>query len=144
LGSEAIFGLAGAGISGVMEALRKRQNDVRFVQVRHEEAAIFMAYVYAKHTGKLGCSPASSGRGGGIYRLNRLNGRVQNLVPGEIPTPSRQLLASRVYGNSPLCREDTAAGEYRFALRAAACAAIPTTASESQSRTRCFCPIAVL
>jgi pyruvate dehydrogenase (quinone) len=41
-----------------MEALRKRAEDVRFVQVRHEEAAAFMACGYAKFSGKLGvCLP---------------------------------------------------------------------------------------
>lgn len=30
-----IFGLPGDGINGVMEALRKRQDQIRFIQVRH-------------------------------------------------------------------------------------------------------------
>src|SRR3546814_7353356 len=34
-GVEVVFGLPGDGINGIMEALRKRQDDVRFVQVRH-------------------------------------------------------------------------------------------------------------
>jgi pyruvate dehydrogenase (quinone) len=38
-----IFGLPGDGINGVMEALRRRKNEIRFIQVRHEEAAAFMA-----------------------------------------------------------------------------------------------------
>jgi thiamine pyrophosphate-dependent acetolactate synthase large subunit-like protein len=53
-GVEVIFGLPGDGINGIMEALRNRQDDVRFIQVRHEEAAAFMACGYAKYTGKLG------------------------------------------------------------------------------------------
>ena len=32
-----VFGLAGDGINGIMEALRKRRDDVQFVGVRHEE-----------------------------------------------------------------------------------------------------------
>ena len=36
-GVEVIFGLPGDGINGLMEALRKRQDRIRFVQVRHEE-----------------------------------------------------------------------------------------------------------
>jgi pyruvate dehydrogenase (quinone) len=40
---EVIFGLAGDGMNGIMEALRTRQEKVRFIQVRHEEAAAFMA-----------------------------------------------------------------------------------------------------
>jgi len=38
-GVEVLFGLPGDGINGIMEALRKRRDEVRFIQVRHEEAA---------------------------------------------------------------------------------------------------------
>ena len=60
-GVEVIFGLPGDGINGVMQALRKQQKDFRFIQVRHEESAEFMACAYAKHTGRLGCCLATSG-----------------------------------------------------------------------------------
>src|SRR6267154_121469 len=70
-GIDVVFGLPGDGINGIMEALRKRQETVRFVQVRHEESAAFMACSYAKHTGKLGCCLATSGPGG-IHLLNGL------------------------------------------------------------------------
>src|SRR5436190_1360799 len=68
---EVDFGLPGDGINGMMEALRKRQNDIRFIQVRHEEAAAFMACGYAKYTGRLGVCLATSGPGG-IHLLNGL------------------------------------------------------------------------
>jgi pyruvate dehydrogenase (quinone) len=70
-GVEVVFGLPGDGINGIMEALRKRRDRVRFVQVRHEEAAAFMACAYAKYTGKLGVCLATSGPGG-IHLLNGL------------------------------------------------------------------------
>jgi len=70
-GVDVVFGLPGDGINGIMEALRKRQDKVRFVQVRHEESAAFMACGYAKHTGRLGCCLATSGPGG-IHLLNGL------------------------------------------------------------------------
>jgi hypothetical protein len=54
-----------------MEALRTRQDRVRFVQVRHEEAAAFMACAWAKFTGRLGVCLATSGPGG-IHLLNGL------------------------------------------------------------------------
>jgi len=66
-----VFGLPGDGINGIMEALRKRQDKIRFVHVRHEEAAAFMACGYAKYTGKLGVCLATSGPGG-IHLLNGL------------------------------------------------------------------------
>jgi thiamine pyrophosphate-dependent acetolactate synthase large subunit-like protein len=46
-GVDVIFGMPGDGIHGIMEALRKRQDRIRFLQVRHEEAAGFMACAYA-------------------------------------------------------------------------------------------------
>lgn len=70
-GVDTVFGLPGDGINGIMEALRTRQERVRFVQVRHEEAAAFMACAYAKYTGRLGCCLATSGPGG-IHLLNGL------------------------------------------------------------------------
>src|SRR5438552_16000444 len=70
-GVDTVFGLPGDGINGIMEALRTRKDKVRFVQVRHEESAAFMACAYAKFTGKLGCCLATSGPGG-IHLLNGL------------------------------------------------------------------------
>src|SRR6476659_7545924 len=68
---DTIFGLPGDGINGIMEALRQRQDEIRFVHVRHEEAAAFMACGYAKFTGRLGVCLATSGPGG-IHLLNGL------------------------------------------------------------------------
>jgi pyruvate dehydrogenase (quinone) len=70
-GVDTIFGLPGDGINGIMEALRKKQEAIRFVQVRHEEAAAFMACAYAKFTRRLGVCLATSGPGG-IHLLNGL------------------------------------------------------------------------
>jgi pyruvate dehydrogenase (quinone)/pyruvate oxidase len=70
-GVDVVFGLPGDGINGIMEALRIRRDKIRFIQVRHEEAAAFMACGYAKFTGKLGVCLATSGPGG-IHLLNGL------------------------------------------------------------------------
>ena len=66
-----IFGLPGDGINGFMEALRTRQDKIKFILVRHEESAAFMACAYAKYTGKLGACVATSGPGA-IHLLNGL------------------------------------------------------------------------
>ncbi|HEX6965016.1 MAG TPA: thiamine pyrophosphate-dependent enzyme [Gemmatimonadaceae bacterium] len=68
---DTIFGLPGDGINGIFEALRTRQKQIRFIQVRHEEAAAFAACGYAKYTGRLGVCLATSGPGG-IHLLNGL------------------------------------------------------------------------
>jgi pyruvate dehydrogenase (quinone)/pyruvate oxidase len=78
-GVEVIFGLPGDGINGLMEALRQRQERIRFIQVRHEESAAFMACGYAKYTGKLGVCLATSGPGG----LHLLNGLYDAKLDGQ-------------------------------------------------------------
>lgn len=78
-GVDVIFGMPGDGINGIMEALRKRQDRIRFIQVRHEEAAAFMACAYAKYTGKLGVCLATSGPGG----LHLLNGLYDAKLDGQ-------------------------------------------------------------
>ena len=51
-GVDTIFGLPGDGINGIIEALRTRRDRIRFIQVRHEEAAAFNACAYAKWIGQ--------------------------------------------------------------------------------------------
>src|SRR5919109_257671 len=70
-GVDVIFGLPGDGINGFIEALRQRQDRIKFVLVRHEEAAAFMACAYAKFAGKIGACVATSGPGA-IHLLNGL------------------------------------------------------------------------
>ncbi|HTH15080.1 MAG TPA: thiamine pyrophosphate-binding protein, partial [Magnetospirillum sp.] len=79
-GVDVIFGLPGDGINGIMEALRVRQDRMRFIQVRHEEAAAFMACGWAKFTGRLGCCLATSGPGG-IHLLNGLYDAKMDQAP---------------------------------------------------------------
>jgi pyruvate dehydrogenase (quinone) len=68
---DTLFGMPGDGINGIVEALRQRQDRIRFIQTRHEESAAFMACAYAKFTGKLGVCLATSGPGG-VHLLNGL------------------------------------------------------------------------
>jgi len=63
-GVDTIFGFPGDGINGIFEALRTNQEKIKFIQVRHEEAAAFAAVGYAKYTGRLGVCVATSGPGG--------------------------------------------------------------------------------
>jgi pyruvate dehydrogenase (quinone) len=68
---DVIFGFPGDGVNGIFEALRNRKDKIRFIQVRHEEAAAFAACGYAKYTGRLGVCLATSGPGG-VHLLNGL------------------------------------------------------------------------
>jgi pyruvate dehydrogenase (quinone) len=79
-GVDTIFGFPGDGINGIFEALRTHQEKLRFIQVRHEEAAAFAACGYAKFTGRLGVCLATSGPGG-IHLLNGLYDAKCDLQP---------------------------------------------------------------
>lgn len=70
-GVRRVYGYPGDGINGVMGALNRMQEKVRFIQARHEELAAFMACAHAKFTGEVGVCIATSGPGA-IHLLNGL------------------------------------------------------------------------
>ncbi len=70
-GVSVVFGLPGDKIAHIMDALRRREDKIRFVLVRHEEGAAFMASGYAKLTGKLGVCISTAGPGA-VHLLNGL------------------------------------------------------------------------
>ena len=70
-GATHVFGIVGDGINSIIEALRQRQDRIRYVAVRHEEAAAFMASGFAKHSGRLGVCVGTTGPGA-IHLMNGL------------------------------------------------------------------------
>jgi pyruvate dehydrogenase (quinone) len=70
-GIKLIYGFPGDGINGILGALERHQDLFKFVQVRHEEEAAFMACAHAKYTGEVGVCMATSGPGA-IHLLNGL------------------------------------------------------------------------
>jgi pyruvate dehydrogenase (quinone)/pyruvate decarboxylase len=70
-GATQVFGIVGDGINSIIEALRRRQDRIRYIGVRHEEAAAFMASGFAKHTGRLGVCLGTTGPGA-IHLMNGL------------------------------------------------------------------------
>lgn len=70
-GVDTVFGLPGDGITAILDAFRRNQDRIRFVLVRHEEAAAFMASGWAKYTGRLGCCIGTTGPGA-VHLLNGL------------------------------------------------------------------------
>ncbi|MFU8896170.1 MAG: thiamine pyrophosphate-dependent enzyme [Gammaproteobacteria bacterium] len=65
-----LFGIPGDAINDVTDALRK-QDDIRFIGVRHEEAGALAASAQAKLTGKLTACVGTAGPGA-IHLLNGL------------------------------------------------------------------------
>ncbi len=70
-GVRTIYGYPGDGINGFLGALDRAEEQLRFVQVRHEELAAFMASAHAKFSGEVGVCMATSGPGA-IHLLNGL------------------------------------------------------------------------
>jgi pyruvate dehydrogenase (quinone) len=70
-GVSRIFGYSGDGINGIMGALSRSMESIKFTQVRHEEMAALMACAHAKFTGEVGVCLATSGPGA-IHLLNGL------------------------------------------------------------------------
>jgi len=79
-GVDTMFGLPGDGVDGFFESLRTHKDKLKFIQVRHEEAAAFAAVGYAKYTGRLGVCCATSGPGG-VHLLNGLYDAKCDLQP---------------------------------------------------------------
>ena len=70
-GLSRVFGYPGDGVGGLDVALEEAKDFMRYVQVRHEEMAAFMASAHAKFTGEVGLCYATSGPGA-IHLLNGL------------------------------------------------------------------------
>jgi pyruvate dehydrogenase (quinone) len=70
-GIHRIYGYPGDGINGIMGALNRASDIVKFIQVRHEEMAAFMACGHAKFSDEVGVCLATSGPGA-IHLLNGL------------------------------------------------------------------------
>lgn len=70
-GVRLIYGFPGDGINGILGALDRAKDKIRFIQTRHEELAAFCACAHAKFTGEVGVCAATSGPGA-IHLLNGL------------------------------------------------------------------------
>jgi pyruvate dehydrogenase (quinone) len=66
-----VYGYPGDGINGITAGLRRSDEAIEFVQVRHEETAALAACAHAKYAGELGVCLATSGPGA-IHLLNGL------------------------------------------------------------------------
>jgi thiamine pyrophosphate-dependent acetolactate synthase large subunit-like protein/rubredoxin len=62
-GVKYVFGIPGTSTLGVVDAIRKTNGKVQYIQVRHEETAAFMASAYGKLTGHVAACLGISGPG---------------------------------------------------------------------------------
>ena len=78
-GVERVYGLSGDSLNGITDAIRA-QAKIRWVHVRHEEAAAFAAGAEAHLTGKLAVCAGSCGPGN-LHLINGLYDCHRSRVP---------------------------------------------------------------
>jgi acetolactate synthase-1/2/3 large subunit len=88
-GVEVIFGYPGGAVLPIYDALFK-QNAIRHILVRHEQAAVHAAEGYARSTGKVGCVLVTSGPGA-TNAVTGLTDALMDSIPlvcltGQVPT----------------------------------------------------------
>lgn len=74
-----LYGMPGDSINEFMEELRKEET-IRFIQIRHEETGALAAAAYAKLTGKIGVCMSIAGPGA-VHLLNGLYDAKKDKVP---------------------------------------------------------------
>lgn len=62
-GIQYVFGIPGTSTLGIVDAIRKTDGKVKYLQVRHEQTAAFMASAYGKLTGHVAACLGISGPG---------------------------------------------------------------------------------
>ncbi len=90
-GVQYVFGIPGTSTLGVIDAIRKTNGKVKYLQVRHEETAAFMASAYGKLTGHVAACLTISGPGTtnlatGLYDAKLDHSPVLALT-GMVPRP---------------------------------------------------------
>ncbi|ASK63639.1 pyruvate oxidase [Virgibacillus phasianinus] len=89
-GVDHIYGMPGNSINEFIDDLRKREDDIDFLQIRHEEVGALAASSYAKLTGKLGVCLSIAGPGA-THLMNGLYDAKKDKVPvlaivGQVPS----------------------------------------------------------
>ncbi|CEF56970.1 biosynthetic-type acetolactate synthase large subunit [Acetobacter ghanensis] len=88
-GVEVIFGYPGGAVLPIYDALFK-QNHIRHVLVRHEQAAVHAAEAYARSTGKVGVVLVTSGPGATNAVTGLLDAMMDSIplvcLSGQVPT----------------------------------------------------------
>src|SRR5260221_11895457 len=62
-GVDTVFGIPGAHMYDFNDALAQRGQQLRFITTRHEQGAAYMAFGYAKSTGRVGVYTVVPGPG---------------------------------------------------------------------------------
>ena len=90
---DTVFALPGVQIYGLIDALAKNRDRIRTIGARHEQASAYMAFGYARASGKPGVFAVVPGPGilnasAALLTANSCNARVLGLT-GDIPSQMR-------------------------------------------------------
>jgi pyruvate dehydrogenase (quinone) len=92
-GVRTIFGYPGDGINGVLGALNRTEHKIRFIQVRHEEMAAFMASAHAKFSGEIGVCLSTGGPGAAHMVTGLYDAKCDHMpvlaITGQAPRTAR-------------------------------------------------------
>ncbi|WP_244499286.1 pyruvate oxidase [Terribacillus halophilus] len=89
-GADHVYGIPGDSVNEFISDLHKKEDELQFIQVRHEEAGALAAAAYAKLTGKLGVCLSIAGPGA-VHLLNGLYDAREDKAPvlaivGQVPS----------------------------------------------------------
>ncbi|MDP6257552.1 MAG: thiamine pyrophosphate-binding protein [Rhodospirillales bacterium] len=89
-GVDTIFTVPGVQLDNLYDVLYDHQDDIRIIHTRHEQATAYMAYGYARSTGKVGTNlivpgPGLMNAGAGLLTAHACNTPVL-CIAGQIPS----------------------------------------------------------
>ncbi len=116
-GVEYLFGIPGGAIIDLHDALY-RQDDIKFILTRHEQAAVHMADGYARATGKPGVVLVTSGPGA-TNTITGLATAYMDSVPiivftGQVPTP---LIGNDAFQEADIVGMSRSCTKYNFLVK---------------------------
>ena len=79
-GVKQVYGIPAGSLNSWMDALKKEEDTINFIQVRHEEVGALAASMHAKFTGKIGVALGSAGPGA-THLMNGLYDAREDGVP---------------------------------------------------------------
>ncbi|MBT8821519.1 thiamine pyrophosphate-binding protein, partial [Lactobacillus delbrueckii subsp. bulgaricus] len=108
-GIDHLYGFPGGSFDSTMNAIYEMQDKVKFIEVRHEEAASLAASAEYKLTGKLGVCMGSAGPGA-IHLMNGLYDAKYDKTPmvalvANVPTPRQDINFFQAFDEMPWFRD---------------------------------------
>ncbi len=116
-GADTIFGYPGGAVLPIYDALFK-QNALKHILVRHEQAAVHAAEGYARSTGQVGCVLVTSGPGATNTVTGLMDAMMDSIplvcITGQVPT---HLIGSDAFQEADTTGITRACTKYNYLVR---------------------------